>query len=92
LAIVEATQWTVQIYLTQEGDDTTARAVLTTRDATRLAGTGHARRNPADPAVPEIGDELATSRALAELAERLALVTQHDITELADSAVPSRSW
>ena len=52
---MEATQWTVQIYLTQERGDTTARAVLTTRDATRLTGTGHARRNPADPAVPGSG-------------------------------------
>ncbi|MEU8146933.1 dsRBD fold-containing protein [Nonomuraea sp. NPDC048901] len=49
-------------------------------------------RDPAEPAEPEIGDELATSRALADLAERLALVTQHDITELADLAVPSRTW
>ncbi|TMR90776.1 DUF1876 domain-containing protein [Nonomuraea basaltis] len=88
---MEAKQWSVQIYLADDGDDTNARAVLTTRDGTHLSGTGHARRNPADPAVPEIGDELAASRALADLAEKLAVVTQRDITELAGPAAPARS-
>ncbi|GAA1671664.1 DUF1876 domain-containing protein [Nonomuraea maheshkhaliensis] len=94
--IMEAKQWTVQIHLSEVGDDTHARAVLTTRDGRdRLTGTGHARRNPADPSVPEIGDELAASRALADLADKLAVVTQRDIAEIAEiagSPVASRSW
>lgn len=81
----------VQIYLTEDGDDTRARAVLTTRDSAGLAGSGRARRHPSDPAVPEIGDELAASRALADLAERLAVITQRDIRESAGSPVPARS-
>ncbi|QYC41856.1 hypothetical protein Nocox_21250 [Nonomuraea coxensis DSM 45129] len=90
---MEAKQWTVQIHLTENGDDTHARAVLTTRAGqARLTGAGHARRNPADASVPEIGDELAASRALADLADKLAVITQRDITALAGPPVPSRSW
>ncbi|GAA3248083.1 DUF1876 domain-containing protein [Nonomuraea helvata] len=92
VAVMQAKQWTVQIYINEDGNDTCARAVLTTRDGTGLAGTGRARRNPADPSVPEIGDELAVSRALTDLAEKLAVVAQRDITEFARSPVPSRSW
>ncbi|MFB9890774.1 dsRBD fold-containing protein [Planobispora takensis] len=47
-----------------------ARAVLTTRDGTHLAGAGRARRNPAGFPVSEIGDEPAVTRALADLAEK----------------------
>lgn len=89
---MQAKQWTVQIFLTEDGDDTHARAVLTTRDSTELAGTGRARRNPVDPEVPEIGDELAASRALADLAGKLAVITQRDISEYEDPPLPSRSW
>jgi hypothetical protein len=89
--VMEAKQWSVQIYLTEDGEDTRARAVLTTRDNAGLAGSGHARRNPSDPAVPEIGDELAASRALADLAEKLAVITHRDIRKSTGSPVPGRS-
>ncbi|MER7504396.1 DUF1876 domain-containing protein [Nonomuraea pusilla] len=89
---MEAKQWTVQVFLNEEGDDTTAEAALTTRDGTRLVGKGRARRNPSDPSVPEIGDELAASRALADLAEKLGVVTQRDIAEYSGPSVPTRSW
>ncbi|MFE9609757.1 DUF1876 domain-containing protein [Streptomyces sp. NPDC006012] len=80
---VEAKQWTVQIYITEEGDDTHARAVLTTRDTSRLTGRGIARRNPIDRPIPEVGDELAASRALEDLAIRLHDVAADDIVQLA---------
>jgi hypothetical protein len=37
-----------------------------------LAGVGRSRRNPADPACPQIGEELATARALYDLAHHLS--------------------
>jgi hypothetical protein len=40
---------------------------------------GEAHRNPLDPSVPEIGDELAVARALRNLAERLLHTTEKDI-------------
>ncbi|MEU7004354.1 DUF1876 domain-containing protein [Nonomuraea sp. NPDC046570] len=89
---MEAKQWTVQIYIAEDGDDTSAKAVLTTRDGTNLSGAGRAHRNPADPAIAEIGDELAASRALADLADKLAVVAQHDITRFVDTPTPKWSW
>ncbi|MDP4508172.1 dsRBD fold-containing protein [Nonomuraea turcica] len=89
---MKAKEWNVRILLTEDGDDTAARAALTTDDDTVITGNGRARRNPSDPAVPEIGDELAAARALADLAERLAVITQRDIASSADFPTSSRSW
>jgi len=36
-----------------------------------LSGVGRSRRNPADPSVPQIGEELAAARALHDLANHL---------------------
>jgi len=36
-----------------------------------LAGVGRSRRNPIDPSVPQIGEELAAARALHDLANHL---------------------
>ncbi|NUP43930.1 MAG: DUF1876 domain-containing protein [Nonomuraea sp.] len=80
---MEAKQWTVQIYLTENEDETRARAVLTTRDTSTVTGRGAARRNPIDRPIPEIGDELAASRALEDLAIRLHDVAADDIVQLA---------
>ncbi|MET7380598.1 DUF1876 domain-containing protein [Streptomyces sp. NPDC005526] len=80
---MEAKQWTVQIFITEDGDDTHARAVLSTRDTATLTGRGAARRNPIDRPIPEIGDELAVSRALEDLSVRLHDVAADDIVELA---------
>ncbi|MEV6158650.1 DUF1876 domain-containing protein [Nonomuraea sp. NPDC052129] len=80
---MEAKEWSVRIDITEEGDGTSARAVLFTRDRTSLAGVGTARRNPIDRSVPEIGDELAAGRALADLAHKLLVVTAEDVAELA---------
>ncbi|KUJ35931.1 DUF1876 domain-containing protein [Streptomyces sp. NPDC003631] len=85
---MEAKQWTVQIYITEEGDDTHARAVLSTQDTSIVTGRGTARRNPTDRPIPEIGDELAASRALEDLAIRLHDVASDDIVALAGHVVP----
>jgi hypothetical protein len=63
--------WTVQVDIGEHEGVTRAIAHLRTGDATSLTGTGTARLNPADPNVPEIGDELAASRALSQLAHAL---------------------
>ena len=36
-----------------------------------LSGAGRSRRNPTDPALPQIGEELAAARALHDLANHL---------------------
>lgn len=63
--------WSVQIDIGEHEGTTRAIAHLRTGDDTSLIGTGVARLNPADPNVPEIGDELAASRALSQLAHAL---------------------
>ncbi|PZH16787.1 DUF1876 domain-containing protein [Streptomyces sp. NTH33] len=85
---MEAKRWTVQIDITEDGDETRARAVLTTRDTSAVTGRGVARRNPVDRPIPEIGDELAASRALEDLAGRLHDVAADDI---AGTAGPVRA-
>ncbi|AJE39316.1 MULTISPECIES: DUF1876 domain-containing protein [Streptomyces] len=85
---MEAKQWTVQIYITEDGDDTHARAVLSTRDPAPVTGRGVARRNPIDRPIPEIGDELAVSRALEDLAIRLHDVASDDIVALTGPVAP----
>ena len=74
--------WKVELHLFDHDDSTTADAVLTTHAGTRVHGHGRARRNPADPMVPEIGEELAAARALRHLADRLLETASTDIAEL----------
>lgn len=73
--------WTVEISITEHEDErlTRAAAVLRTGARVPLRGEGEARRRPSDIEVPEIGDELATARALADLAYKLLDVTAGDI-------------
>jgi Domain of unknown function (DUF1876) len=71
--------WSVQIFIDEHGGTTRAEARLETADKTHLVGIGTARLNPHDLNVPEIGDELATARALSELAHRLLDATVEDI-------------
>ncbi|PFG40163.1 uncharacterized protein DUF1876 [Georgenia soli] len=80
--------WKIAIDLFSTGDVrsdghmTTAHAVLRTSAGTRLEGYGRARRNPEDPEVPEIGEELAAARALRDLADRLLRATSDDLSAM----------
>ena len=75
---MDAKQWTVDITIDEHDRRTRSTARLHTQDTT-LVGVGLARRNPTDRNVPEIGDELATARALADLAQQLIEATVSDI-------------
>lgn len=72
-------KWTVQVTIDEEGDATAADAILTIENKTELHGRGTSRRNPEDEAEPRIGDELATARALSDLAHQLVSKTADDI-------------
>lgn len=80
-----AAEWNAHVFLYEHENTTQARVVLDTGTAT-LNGEGLARRNPDDPLVPEIGDELAVGRALIELGERLIRAAGEDIAALGRSA------
>ncbi|WP_216215264.1 DUF1876 domain-containing protein [Amycolatopsis aidingensis] len=72
-------QWRIDVFIDEHEDRTRAQARLHNRDETNLVGVGMARRNPRDVNVPEIGDELAVSRALSELAHKLLEAAAGDI-------------
>ena len=73
-----AKKWQVEIFIDEHDNRTRAKARLHTRENV-MTGTGFARLNPVDTDVPEIGDELAVSRALFDLAHQLLETTSADI-------------
>lgn len=70
--------WTIDITIDERDRRTRAKAALAIGQS-RLVGVGFARRDPADPEVTVIGDELAAARALRDLANQLVATTSRDI-------------
>jgi Rv2632c-like len=62
--------WTVEIVFTEDEDKTRADAFLQ-GGVLELRGWGRARRNPGDPDVPAVGEEIAAARALHDLGHHL---------------------
>ncbi|MGH8936842.1 MAG: dsRBD fold-containing protein [Acidimicrobiia bacterium] len=57
---------TLALHLSEDETETMALAVLNLR-GDHFESVGKARRNPIDPPMPVIGEELAIARALQEL-------------------------
>ncbi|MFC3996893.1 DUF1876 domain-containing protein [Nocardiopsis sediminis] len=78
-------RWNVDILVSEETEGDRSRTMaevgLDADDGTSLRGHGMAQKNPIDSDVPEIGDELAVSRALADLARQLRLAASEDISD-----------
>ncbi|TDQ45979.1 dsRBD fold-containing protein [Actinorugispora endophytica] len=78
-------RWTVDIVVTEEAEEdsvrTMAEATVAAKERAGLRGHGMARKHPSDTDVPEIGDELAVSRALSDLARKLRQTASEDITD-----------
>lgn len=74
-------QWKVDIFLYEDQKQVTAKAVLHADATEPVVGRGAARIHTAT-AVPEIGAELAASRALAALGRRLLELTTQDVAAL----------
>jgi hypothetical protein len=70
-------EWPVTLRVTEEDGRTEAALVLDTGDWT-FDSSGRARRNPADPDVARIGDDLAVGRALVALGNRLIALADLD--------------
>lgn len=68
----------VDIAIDEAEDHTEAEATIRVRDRD-FTGRGRARRNPRDPNVPVVGEELATARALADLAHQLLAAAADEI-------------
>lgn len=70
----------LQVHLVERESETTADVTLTLDSGEQLRGQGSSHRHPRDPDVPEIGDELATARALSELSHRLVVAAADSIS------------
>jgi hypothetical protein len=77
----ETKLWNVAVEIDELGGRTRAVARLRT-DSAELTGVGLARLSPNDRDVPEIGDELATARALSELSHHLLDTAADDIERI----------
>lgn len=73
--------WPITLRLVEQDGQTEAQLILET-ELTTMIGSGRAHRNPADPDVPEIGDELAAGRALIDLGNRLVRLADAEVDEL----------
>lgn len=73
--------WHIDLDIDQTESETKATASLHLPDATRMPAHGHARRHPDDPVQTLVGEELATARALNDLARRLLRKAAHEIQE-----------
>ena len=74
-------KWNIVIDLDEQENLIWARAKLFTND-TELVGVGTAQCPTRLHDVPEIGDELATSRALSDLAHKLFEATVADLDDV----------
>ncbi len=77
--MIATKQWSITVDIDEQDDTTLAHVSIQTPTGHEVTGVGQAQRNPLDPSVPEIGDELAVARALRNLAERLMHTTENDI-------------
>ncbi|MFE9243667.1 dsRBD fold-containing protein [Nocardiopsis sp. NPDC006938] len=78
-------RWNVDVLVAEESEGDAARTWaevgLVADDGTALRGHGMARKHPTDLDVPEIGEELAVSRALSDLSRQLRQVAAEDIND-----------
>jgi hypothetical protein len=81
VVVVQTVGWHVEIEFQEDDVHTNAAALLRLPDGTELRSRGHAKRNPADPAQPRIGEEIAAARALSALVHRLLDKAADEIEE-----------
>lgn len=72
-------RWAVDVMVGEQDGRTYAEAELRDDIGNQLTGVGRATLHPGDPDVPEIGDEVAVARALADLGRRLLDTAANDI-------------
>ncbi|ARF53370.1 dsRBD fold-containing protein [Streptomyces gilvosporeus] len=83
-------EWGVRLYLFEDNGASTARVVLDTGTNT-LTGHGKAQYTSKDVDVPEIGDELAASRAMSDLATQLMRTACDDLEGVRASSPAART-
>lgn len=79
--------WHVELFIYEDDDSTSARAVLHSDAPAHKEASGRAVKAPNDEAIPEIGDEVAAARALHNLADVLLKTAADDISEISHTTV-----
>ncbi len=74
--------WKLTFEVIEDDDHCDVTAHLDAGDRS-LVGHGRSRRNPRDPSLPQVGEELASARALHDLANHLTddawrMIEQHE--------------
>ncbi len=67
----ETKVWTIEVAIEETPEGHTEATALLDIRGERVGGWGRARRNPLDPLLPRVGEELAVARALSDLAHHL---------------------
>ena len=70
----------IEVRLTETDNECEATASLMTQRGT-FSATGESRRNPSDPLVPMIGEELSIARALRALANQIEAAANEAIEQ-----------
>ena len=77
--MIRGDAWTIDLFMTEDDGETRAETLLRCGSGREVRGTGVARCDRHDYDIPEIGAEVAASRALADLAHRLRRTAADDI-------------
>jgi hypothetical protein len=80
--VMQPVGWHVEVEFQEDDTSTNAAVLLRLPDNSELRARGNAKRNPADPAQPRIGEEIAAARALSDLAHQLLDKAAAEIQEL----------
>jgi hypothetical protein len=85
--IVQIKTWHVELFIYEDDESTSARAVLHADSPEHKEAHGRAIRTARDLAVPEVGDEVAAAAALYNLADVLRQTAAEDISEIEHGGV-----
>jgi len=89
--MLTTTTWSVDIQIFEGDDDTSAKATLISGQGSAkrrtVTGSGRAHPKDGDMAVAEIGAEIATARALHDLADNLLNVASDDLSAVDEKDV-----
>ncbi len=77
---------TISVELDETSEQTQAHLHLDLGDR-HFGGWGRSRRNPSDPDVPRIGEQLAIARALSDLSHQLVDTAASDIEQFEGHSV-----
>jgi len=79
--------WHVELFIYEDDDSTSVRAVLHTDSPEHKEADGRAIRTARDLAVPEVGDEVAAAAALYNLADVLRQTAAGDISDIEHGSI-----